>query len=164
MPKCKKCGTVVSKDDIFCPVCREKITHNEKSHDPIREMMKTQDFTSAFSAEDINNNKIYALLCYIPYICLYPIIFVSKKSAFVKFHANSGLVLFIMEILISSLFFTIGVFSGFIPGIAFLTLALKLIRKIIYLLFISAILYGCFISLTGKAKEIPIISRIRIIR
>ena len=97
MAKCKKCGAMIRNDDLICPECHEKVEKNTPDDfgEIIKDIGKTEDYSGAFSPKDASDNKVMALLCYIPLICLWPIIFESKKSAYLRFHANAGLVLFI---------------------------------------------------------------------
>ncbi len=164
MAKCKKCGTFVSKDDIFCPVCKTKIDLNdkEKSGEAFKRLLNTNDFSGSYSGQDKAENKISALLCYIPFVCLYPIIVTSKKSAFVKFHAGQGLALFIAELVISVLFTLISFLLLPIPIIGvILSLPVSLLGWALELATLAATVYGIYQSLAGKAREMPIIGKFR---
>ena len=62
------------------------------------ELNNTTDITVEFDAQDIEQNKVFAILAYISWLVLVPM-FASKESKFAKFHANQGLVLAIAEII-----------------------------------------------------------------
>ncbi len=168
MPKCKKCGAHVSSDDIFCPMCREKITENTSkgsSGDRFGNLKTTEDFTRAYSKNDINDNKVYAILSYIPFICFYPFFAIAKKSAYVKFHANQGVVLFIAELILSAVMWAIEFALDFIPIISdILSPLFSLAFAAVDVLIIVAIAYGIYLAATGKARELPVIGKIRILK
>src|ERR1700677_782417 len=50
--------------------------------------------------EDADKHKIFGIIAYLWILCLVPI-FAAKESPFAKYHANQGLVLFLLEIVIS---------------------------------------------------------------
>lgn len=164
MAKCKKCGTFVSKDDIFCPVCKTKIDINnkEKNNEAVKKAFRTNDFSGSFSAQDKEYNKIFALLCYIPIICLYPILVTSKKSPYVRFHAGQGLALFAIELIVSVIFTMLSILILPIPIIGvILSLPVSLLGWALELATLAATVYGVYQSLTGKAREMPIIGKFR---
>lgn len=167
MPKCNKCGSFMSQDEIFCPKCRtkRKKSVSDTLNDTLKNLGNTADYTSAYSANDINENKIFAVISYIPFICLFPVFVSSKKSAFTKFHANQGLVLFIAELLISLVMWLVGFVLGLIPfAAAILAFPLSILSWAIELLEFAAIVYGIYIAATGKAKELPVIGKIKILK
>ncbi len=57
----------------------------------------TADTTSEFDPNDINQNKIMAILAYFGILVVIPIL-AAKESKFARFHANQGLVLFIASV------------------------------------------------------------------
>lgn len=106
------------------------------------------DFTSEIDPEDIEKNKIYAVLAYINFLVLIPIFF-AKESKFAKFHANQGLVLFILEIIAIPVLGII--FKGWILGI---------ISAICLVFVVMGIIY----AIQGKAKELPVIGNFKILK
>src|SRR5271170_3949167 len=58
--------------------------------------------------EDVDKNKIFGIIAYLWILCLVPI-FAAKDSPFAKYHANQGLVLFLLEIIISISLYVIDV-------------------------------------------------------
>ncbi len=167
MPKCKKCGAHMAQDELFCPSCKTK--RAEKTHENINETLKnfnkTSDYTRAYSSGDINENKIFAVLCYIPFVCLYPVFAVARKSAYVKFHANQGLVLFLSQIIIAALLWLAEFALGLIPFVgAILAFPFSVLSWAIELLMFAAIVYGIYLAALGKAREMPIIGKIKILK
>lgn len=167
MPKCKKCGTLLSKDDIFCPNCREKVEKGraKKKNDDFWNIKNTQDYTGAYSKSDAEENRVYAILSYIPFVCFYPFFAISKKSPFVKFHANQGVVLFITEIILSALMWAINFGVSLLAIVRdILAFPLSITSSAVQLIMTAGIAYGIYLAATGKAKEMPVIGKIRILK
>lgn len=112
-----------------------------------------------FDNEDIQQNKTMAGLAYILFFL--PLI-VCKDSRFGRFHSNQGLLLLILSvvgyILISLLTTVLATITWRLFG--FISLIYSL-----YGLFILAVaIYGLVNGLNGKAKELPVIGKYRIIK
>lgn len=109
--------------------------------------MNEKDVGFEYDAEDINKNKTMAGLAY--FIFFLPLI-AAPESKFGKFHANQGLLLFI---------FAVGgnIILRLIPIIGWL-----LYVPFAILILIFAIM-GLVNGLGGKAKELPIIGKFKII-
>ena len=106
----------------------------------LQDLNNTPDITDQFDAADINDNKVMAILCYLGWLILIPLI--ASKSRFVKFHANQGLILFI---------------AGFLSLIPLLGWVISIIA------FILAIL-GIVNAINGRAKQLPIIGKFSLIK
>ena len=52
------------------------------------------------SEKDIEDNKLLAAISYLGVLCLIPLL-AKKDSKYVQFHAKQGLVLFIVEVIVS---------------------------------------------------------------
>ena len=101
-----------------------------------------------FSPEDIEKNKVISLLAYI--IFFIPLL-AAPNSKFAKYHANQGLVLLILAIIIeiiSRIIPFIGVIIGILGWIFIVILAIL----------------GIINAVSGKAKPLPIIGGITIIK
>lgn len=165
MVYCGKCGAQISEDVKFCPSCGAEISVPEKQTDAQVQFEesyfnKTVDSTSQFEKNDIEQNKVMGILAYIGILVLVPI-FAAPKSKFARFHANQGLVLLISEILytvayniLSVILYSIYWRLGFIVsliglfGIAFFVLAIM----------------GIINAASGKAKELPIIGKFKVLK
>ena len=101
-----------------------------------------------FSAEDIEKNKVISALAYILFFL--PLV-VCPESSFGKFHANQGLLLLIVG-------FAGSIVLGIIPVIGWIILPLFSM-----IVFIFGIM-GLIGALNGKAKELPIIGKYRIMK
>ena len=122
MSFCTKCGTELKEDAKFCPSCGapteqkaepaaeekqpEQNTYQQNTYQQnttsdfaqkFDQFTDTEDRTAEFDKADISANKVYAILAYIGFLVLVPLIAVPK-SKFARFHANQGLVLLIGEV------------------------------------------------------------------
>ena len=157
----------MSDDELFCPICKEKRSSagGDGFGKIFSDMGNTQDYSGAYSAGDISANRIFAVISYIPFICIYTALVSAKKSPYVKFHAGQGLVLFIAEIIIAALMWAVGFALSFVPVIGtILAFPLSVLSWAIELLEFAAIGYGIYLAYTGKAKELPVIGKIRILK
>ena len=125
---------------------------NEK----FNEFTNTENTTSEFDQNDINQNKIMAVLAYISWLVLIPLIF-AKDSKFARFHVNQGLVLAISEIIVGLI---LNVLDG-IPLIGWIFGILGGLLGIVCLIFS---IIGIINVVNGQAKELPIIGKFRILK
>lgn len=145
----------------------------KKAKETIDKIMDTQDDTKDYDKKDIESNKGLAMISYFGPLALIPFL-VSKDSKYVSYHAKQGLNLFIIELII-------GVFSYFISSIIqipkmcqlfeysyecgsitpwWITLPISILEAVTFILAIVGIVYAC----QGKAKELPVIGKIKIIK
>lgn len=176
MAFCKNCGASLEEGKKFCPGCGTAVDSapnnssanqansagpNVDFSDKISNIANTEDKTAECDAQDISNNKVMAILAYIGILVLIPI-FAAPESKFARFHANQGLVLFIAEIIW-------GIVYGIISAI--LTFALSILGTVISgilglvsLGFLALLIIGIVNAATGKAKALPIIGKIILIK
>ena len=168
MAKCPKCGAHVNNDDIFCPQCKTKIDTEQEARpqtDRKNPFSEGEDFSHAYSAQDVANNRLAAALCYIPLVCLYPILFRTRASAYVRFHANQGLVLFLAEILFSFAVWLLDYFLSPLPVLGSLVqLSLGIVVWLLRLVFFVMTVVGVYRAYTGRAKQLPLIGKITLIK
>lgn len=112
-----------------------------------------------FDEEDIRQNKTMAGLAYILFFL--PLI-VCKDSKFGRFHANQGLLLLILSVVG---YIAISIVTTILATITWRLFGFISLLYSIYGLFILALaIYGLVNGLNGKAKELPVIGKYRIIR
>lgn len=112
-----------------------------------------------FEEEDIKQNKTMAGLAYILFFL--PLI-VCKDSRFGRFHANQGLLLLILSV---AGYIAISIVTTILATITWRLFGFISLLYSIYGLFILAIaIYGLVNGLNGKAKELPVIGKYRIIQ
>jgi len=118
----------------------------------------TADTTSEFDPADIDGNKVMAVLSYLGLLVLVPIL-AAKDSKFARFHANQGIVLFIAEVAYSIAY---GIVSSILNAIhlGFISSLLSIVS----VLFTVLAIIGIVNAVKGKAKELPIIGKFRILK
>ena len=120
------------------------------------------DYTDSFSPEDIRAHKDISIFSYIGFLFIIPL-FMKRNSPFARFHANQGLVLFILEICLSVVKRIVNfVFS--ISGLGFMNIPINFVFTIISILCLVLIVIGIMNLVNGRAKELPFIGKIRFIR
>ncbi|SHJ75897.1 Uncharacterized membrane protein [Clostridium amylolyticum] len=102
-----------------------------------------------FTKEDIEQNKVMGVLAYI--LFLIPLL-AAKDSPFAKFHTNQGLLVFLAAL-------AVNIVGAIIPFIGWL-LILPLGNLAVFVLGIIGIIN----AINGKAKKLPIIGNIEIIK
>lgn len=153
MLTCKQCGTQVEDGVKHCTNCGAPIEVPAQQNAPIdlsekfNELNNTADTTAEYDAQDIEKNKVMAVLAYI--IFLIPLL-AAKDSKFARFHTNQGFVLFIGAIL-SSVIAAIPLIGWIIAPIAGLAITVLAI-------------IGILNALNGRAKELPLIGKFKILK
>ena len=140
----------------------------EKLKDKITGFMSSiKDYTDSFSLEEIESGKALSIVSYL--IPLVPFI-LSKKNNYVKFHTIN-----VMNILFTYLIFLIikrtlsyifGTPCDLVSGLKciILPISLRIFFAFINMIFSFIILYGVLNVCNNKAKEIPIISKIKLFK
>ena len=128
----------------------------DKAIEKAKELNNTADHTAEFDAADIESNKVMGILAYLNILVLIPI-FAAKDSKFARFHANQGLILFV----ISAAWGIVSVILGFIPIINILAGIVGWVLGII--IFVLSIL-GIINAAKGLAKELPIVGKFKLLK
>lgn len=112
-----------------------------------------------FDEEDIRQNRTMAGLSYILFFL--PLI-VCKDSKFGRFHANQGLLLLILSM---AGYIAISVVTTILATITWRLFGLiSLIYSVFGLLILIMAVYGLVNGINGKAVELPVIGKYRIIK
>jgi uncharacterized membrane protein len=101
-----------------------------------------------FERDDIEKNKVMAILAYL--IFLLPLL-AAKESKFAMYHTNQGLVLFLTAV-------AVNVIGGIVPFIGWL-IVLPLGNLFVFVLAILGIINAA----KGEAKPLPLIGGIKIL-
>lgn len=140
----------------------------EKLKDKIKVFMSSiKDYTDSFSLEEIESGKALSIVSYL--IPLVPFI-LSKKNNYVKFHTLNGMnILFtylIFLIIKRTLSYIFGTPCDLVSGLKciILPISLRIFFAFINMIFSFIILYGVLNVCNNKAKEIPIISKIKLFK
>ena len=113
---------------------------------------------------DQNNteqNRPMAILAYFSWLVLIPI-FVAPKCKYVRFHANQGLVLAIVELgygILSKIL--MNVFTAFSVKLGILVFTIMSLSGIAFLIMM---IIGIVNAASGKVKELPTIGKIKILK
>ena len=174
MAFCGKCGAQVNEGVKFCPSCgasteipKEETTQQTQQTGQqtdfsakIAGLNNTADNTAQFDAQDIQNNKAMAILAYIGILVLIPL-FAAKESKFARYHTNQGLVLCIAEIAYGIVY---GILSSIILAISWRLYFLVSIIGLVSLVFLVLLVIGIINAANGKAKELPVIGKFKILK
>lgn len=94
-----------------------------------------------------------AVLAYIGILFLVPLL-AAPQSQFARFHANQGLVLFIVDV----------IFGIVIRVCAFIPIVGWIVSSVLGLIAFVFMVLGIVNAASGKGKELPLIGKIRIIK
>ena len=141
-----KAESFKEKAEEFKEKAKEKAEEAKEKAEEAYEKVKSEidDVTDEIDPEDIKKNKIYAVLAYVGILVVIPIFF-AKESKFAKFHANQGLILFLIELVV---------------GLFLKKWILGIIEAVVFIFAVMGIVY----AIQGKAKELPVIGNIKILK
>ena len=156
MANCVKCNAELAEGAKFCPVCGANQAPEAAQPqaqpdlaDKIMGINNTADTTADYDKKDIEDNKLMGVLAYIGILFLVPL-FAAKDSKFAKFHTNQGILLFIVGVA--------GAIVGLLPIIGWI------LAPIISLATLALTILGIVNVCQGKAKELPIIGKYKILK
>lgn len=169
---CGKCGAQMEDTANVCPNCGEPVAAPQQQMPPqgnqkddlgskLAALNDTADTTGDFDPADIEQNKVMAILAYLGWLVLIPI-FAAPNSKFARYHANQGLVLAIAEIGWSVVTGILKAILGLIS--AQLASVVGFVLGIANLVFLVGTVLGIVNAANGKAKELPIIGKFKILK
>lgn len=168
MAFCMKCGTEIKDGIAFCPECGTPML---KSAEKLSRHMISRDHTDEFEAEDISNNKVWAMLAYLfGIIGVLLALIAGTMSPYARFHATQSVKIFIVTSLGT---LAIGIVAGIIGGIAIALAGMYGYYVMIPLMIVFAafeicmlvLVVMCFIQVCrGKAKDIPLVGTLGFLR
>lgn len=181
MQFCKNCGAQLDDGAKFCTSCGAKQSddNNEKTNqsgsatgsttatieETVKKFTDTEDKTTDFASQDINDNKVMALLSYLSWLVLIPLI--GSKSPYARFHVNQGLVLAIAEIawaIVSKIVSTILYAIFGLIGLRFIATIITALFGLVNLAFFVLSIIGIVNAASGKAKRLPFVGNFNIIK
>ena len=173
MTYCGKCGAQVQDGVKFCQGCGAEIiqaqpqqaqpaaqTPQNDFSQKLQNLNNTADTTAEFDAQDITSNKAMAILAYFGPLVLIPI-FAAKQSKFARYHSNQGLVLLIASILYGIAY---SILSSIILAISWRLYFLVSIIGLVSIVITILAIIGIINAATGKAKELPLIGKFKILK
>ncbi|MBP5194225.1 MAG: DUF4870 domain-containing protein, partial [Clostridia bacterium] len=89
-------------------------------------------------------------------LVLIPIL-AAKDSKFARFHSNQGLVLLICEVVVS-------IVLGILSVIPYVGIVFAILSWIVSIVFFVFLILGIVNAVQGKAKELPIIGKFKILK
>lgn len=161
MAFCNKCGNQLPDGANNCPNCGAPAGNTQQNtqnaQDFVNNMMNTNDTTSQFDPQDINNNKGMSVLAYIGFLLLVPLL-ACPNSKFARYHTNQGLVLFLLE-------FALGVVTGILGIIPIAGLIIGgLLSAVGGIFTLVLMIMGIINAAQGQAKELPLIGKITLLK
>lgn len=164
MAFCTKCGAAIDNNAAVCPNCgapQQAAQNNNAYVNPSPVSLEGGDFTATMDPTDIAQNKVMGVLAYIGLLFLVPLL-AAPNSQFARFHANQGLILFISDAIVGTVITIFSVIFGFIPIVG--PIIVGIISSVLGLFLLVLMILGIVNAATGKAKELPLIGKIRIIK
>ncbi len=174
MALCKNCGAQIEDNVKFCPQCgataenigvqQTQPQQNEAAQNnfsaKFASLNNTADTTAEFDANDVTQNKAMAILAYFGPLVLIPI-FAAKGSKFARYHSNQGLLLLIACAAWSIVY---SIINWVILAISWRLYFLSSIIGIFSIVFVVLAVIGIVNAANGKAKELPIIGKYKILK
>ena len=176
MTYCGKCGAQVQDGVKFCQGCgaavETKVENNAQQAQPasqppqndfsqkLQNLNNTADTTAEFDAQDITSNKAMAILAYFGPLVLIPI-FAAKQSKFARYHSNQGLLLLITAVAWSIVY---GIINAILLAISWRLYTVSSIIGILSIVFFVLFIIGIINASNGRAKELPIIGKFKILK
>jgi len=190
MALCKKCGRDIEDGVKFCPYCgyneqenfnaiskkaveetqtppsQQKPVNNQgfenkKVNDMIEKFNNTVDVTDEFDPDDVATNKIFAIFAYLGPLVLITI-FGASNSRYARFHASQGVNLLVCEIIYSIAYAVlVGVFMTIAYSVGHVVSSILVIVNIGFLVLS---IMGIINVIQGKAKELPLIGKLEILK
>ncbi len=183
MAFCKSCGGQIPDGANNCPNCgapvgdsaafgaqqqqyqqQQQQTYNTNSNADATEAFLGKDYTAQYDPADISTNKVVSGFAYIAILFWLPLV-AAQGSPYGKFHANQGLMLLLFG-------FAVSVASGILgslwaipfAGSLFIVLS-RIVASAGGLCELGLLIYGMVNTFGyGKAVELPLIGRIKLIK
>ncbi|MCQ2254611.1 MAG: zinc ribbon domain-containing protein [Bacteroidaceae bacterium] len=127
----------------------EEKNFQQNAQEQFEKAMNTPDSTNELDPQDIEKNKVMAVLAYCGILVLIPLM-AAKESKFARFHCNQGIVLLVIELVLS-------VAGWYFPaGIAWIINLVNIAVGILAIL-------GIINAIKGRAKELPLVGGLKVI-
>ena len=124
-------------------------------------ILNTPRCKDQISPRDISDNKTLSIFSYLGLLFLIPWL-ASKNSRFARFHANQGLLLFLFTVAASIAVTIVTFIFGFIPVLGVIVNVIMWL--VYYVAVIGYIVLGIYNVVKGRANELPVIGKFRLIK
>lgn len=178
MAFCTNCGAQLEEGATTCPACGKE-TGAPAAAQPaqnaandfvasVQNLNNTADTTAEYSQTDIVSGKGMSVLAYLGILCLIPL-FAAKANRFVQFHVRQGFTLMLAEAALYIVNLLAGaVFArrlyGFVVGYAWPYYIFSISCWIGMVLATVLAVIGIVNACRGRAKELPITGKIKILK
>lgn len=149
-----------SQEDSNVKKDSEKNEEDSKFVKWLKKQNDTKDTTADYKKIEIENFKMFCIFSYLFWLVLIPI-FCAKESKYARYHANQGLILTICETIVLVLKI---ILNAIFAKVGFLLVLFDIIFYIVGAIFLVFMLLGIMNSINGKAKELPIIGKFKILK
>ena len=169
MKFCTKCGGKLEDSERFCPACGAPAasTVSEAQANPnystgAARVSAPTDTTSQYDKEDIKDHKAISVLSYFGPLFFVPLI-ATPNSKFARYHANQGLVLFVLEFVYGIFYSLLIEFFGriFPMQITIAYSVLVVLFGLVWIFLLVITILGIVNAAKGRAKELPIVGKFR---
>ncbi len=162
MEVCRKCGSKIWPGVRSCPACGAATGFSDKQ--PAQgEKPGSGGMAGSldrFDSADIAQNRAMAVFAYLGILVIFPL-FMAKGSRFARYHAGQGLALLLASAAYSIAY---SVLTGLLLSVSWeFYFVLRLIR-LAGLAFPALAVLGIMNAINGKAAELPVIGKIRLLR
>ena len=161
MRVCRKCGSKILPGLRSCPACGADLGLSDKQS--AQEKFSFDGMAGSpgqFDSADIAQNKAMAAFAYLGILVIFPL-FMAKGSKFARYHAEQGLALLFASAAYSIAY---SVLAGILLSVSWeFYFVLRFIR-LAGLAFPALAVFGIMNAVSGKAAELPVIGKIRLIK
>lgn len=148
MINCRNCGAEMPPGANACPSCGASVE------------MAPEVSPGDYTAADVQDGKVMGILAYLGILVLIPI-FAEKKNPFVRYHTNQGLVLFVAEVIFAIAY---NIVIWIILMVSWRLYFLSGIIGLLSIVFLVLAILGIVNVVNGKAKELPVIGSIKLLK
>ncbi len=122
----------------------------------MNKLFEMKDYTDQYEQEDANKHRVFGILSYIGILFLI-CLFAAKDSKWTRFHTNQGLVLCILDAALVIMNYTLGL-------IPYVGIVFRILYWVGAAIVVALAVIGIVNTAKGKAKNLPVIGTIRILK
>ena len=163
MAFCASCGNQVDDGVKFCPTCGTNMTGKPAKPASPKKLAKEENQTGELQA-DPKEAELYkglAIVSYLGFEFIIPLLTGDyKKSEFLKFHTNQGLVLFIASV---ALWIAMSILGALLAAIHLWAL-IPLISTVVWVGILAFIILGIINAVKGRMRPLPLIGKFTLIK